>query len=583
MNGFPNNLIAYTKSAAQGARQIRTISLSALRKVFSLMGKTEKIVLGLLLIIALGSFILSLKNIYYQKTTAAAAFGGQFSEGVLGQPAYINPLLAKSEPDVTLTKLVFDALYKYDANGDLSPALAEGLPQISEDQKQYIVTLRKDAKWHNGRSITADDVIYTLQLLKDPSYKSPARAMWQTTTVEKLSDSSVKFSTKDVSGPFANNLTLPILPKNLWQTVDSQNFLLSKYNLEAIGSGPYSIKEIKKLPSGKVQSISLQSFPDYYLGRPKISDLDFLFYDTEEDLLNAFHSREIKAFGFTPLGSNLYVDEDQTEINVLRLPLPQYQVVFFNLNNRTLSDQNIRTALSLATNRQQIIDEVFKGNALLPISPLLFNDGLGKPLEGQSYLEQAKTLLDQNGWPVNQQTGIRTSQKGTPLEITISTNDSLVNSKAAEILANQWRQLEIKVNLAILPAKDLTDSLIKPRDFDVLLFPQKFGADPDPFLFWHSSQVRDPGFNLTGFSDPIADKLITEARTTTNRAEREEKYKQFNDLVTQKAVVLYLDQTEFVYAIDNGIKNINLQSLYDPSQRFSEIGNWYINEKRVFK
>ncbi len=464
------------------------------------------------------------------------------------------------------------------------PTWPQPCPQISADQKQYTVSIRPGAKWQDGTPITADDIVFTIQTLQDPSFKSPLRPLWQSTTVTKLSDYSVKFTTENISGPFIQNLTLPILPKAVWQNVSAQNFLLSKYNLEAIGSGPYSIKEIKKLPSGKVEQITLDANDNYYQGRPKINQIVFKFYDTEDDMLNAFHSREISGFGFVPLGSSLYLDKNQPGASIYTIPLPQYQVVFFNLNNPILSDQNVRTALLLATDRQQIINDVFKGNALLPVSPFVFNDP-SHPfnLPDVTDLGKAESLLNSDGWKIDPKTGSRSNSKGQILSMTISTNDTLVNANAAQDLADQWRQLDIQVNLSVLPAQQLANAVIKPRDFDVLLFPQKFGADPDPFLFWHSSQVKDPGFNLTGFSDPAADQLIIDARTTTDKQKRSMDYQQFNQLIISKTPVIFLDQTEYIYAVDSSVKNINIHYLYDPSQRFEDIGSWYMEEKRIWK
>ena len=99
--------------------------------------------------------------------------GGIYTEGMLGQPTYINPLLATQEPDLSLTDLVFSGLYKYDQNGQLSPDLADGMPIISADQKQYTINLKHNAKWHNGKPLTADDVLFTIQTVQDPSFKSP--------------------------------------------------------------------------------------------------------------------------------------------------------------------------------------------------------------------------------------------------------------------------------------------------------------------------------------------------------------------------------------------------------------------------
>lgn len=583
MNGFSNNLISFTRSVAHGIKEIKNLRLSTFRKVFSLMGRKEKIAILILSLAALTSLIISLSNFYISHTVPAPTTGGIYSEGLVGQPAYINPLLASQDPDSSLVKLVFSGLYKYGDKGQLIPDLADGMPQISEDQKQYTVNLKKNITWHNNKPLTADDVVFTIQTLKDPTYKSPLRALWESTNVEKISGTTVKFTTANISGPFVNNLVLPILPKSLWENVDAQKFLLSEFNLKAIGSGPYAIKEIKKLPSGKVEQITFTANTNFYLGRPKIDQVIIKFYDTDNDVLNAFHSREILGFGFTPLGSNLYLDKEQTQSTIFKTPLPQYQVVFFNITNKILSDQNVRQALTLTTDRQSIINSVFKNNANLPSSPLVFfNANAPKALDTSVDIQKAKTLLDAAGWIIDPKTGNR-AKKGVELKISIATNDTLVNSQAAQILADQWKTLNIQVSLNILPSKQLMDGVLKPRNFDVLLFPQKYGADPDPFLFWHSSQVKNPGFNLTGFNDPKVDKIIVDARATTDHQKREAAYAQFNDLVLAKFPVIFLDQTEFIYALDNSVKNVNLKSLYDPSQRFYDIGNWYIKEKRVWK
>lgn len=554
---------------------------SSLGKVFSLMGKWEKVILICLLALASVNLWLSVKNFYYAHTAPVPSQGGSYSEAFLGQPAYINPLLAHSEPDYSLVKLIFSGLYKYDQNGSLVPDLAEAMPQISDDQKQYTINIKKNAKWQNNKPLTADDVVFTIQLLQDPAYKSPLRAMWQSTTVEKLSDYSVKFTTKDVSGPFLQNLTLPILPKAVWSRVDAQSFLLSENNLKAIGSGPYAIKEIKKLPSGKVDEITFSAFDGYYQTPANIATLSAKFYDTEDDALNALRSREVQGYGFVSLGNSGKLTDNQNGLTTFSLPLPQYQVILFNLNNKILSDDSVRQALSLAVNRQEIINTVFNGKAVLPSSPLLIGQDAAPETPGADLAEASK-LLDQAGWTVDQKTGIR-AKKNQTLELTLATNDLPIDAKAADILAKQWQALNIKINLSVVSTKDLNDNAVKTRNFDILLIPEKFTADPDPFPFWHSSQIKDPGFNLTGFSDAGADKMISQARTTTDPKVRADLYKKIDDLIKQKHAQVLLDQTLYLYSLDNKIQNVSLKTIYEPSQRFYDLPSWYLETSRVWK
>ena len=575
------NIISYIRETLRGIGHIPNLRLSQLRKVFSLMGKKEKIAFWVLLCIALLNMGYGGRNIYYAHTVSAPTYCGIYEEGMVGQPTYINPLLGHSDVDVSLEKLVYSGLYKLDKTGSIIPDLADGLPQISDDQKQYTINLKHTVRWHNDKQFTADDVVFTIQTLQDPAFKSPLRGMWLSTSVEKLSDYQIRFTTKDVSGPFLQNLTLPILPQSIWGKVDPSLFLTSVNNLQAVGTGPYAIKEIRKQSSGKVDQISLDSYSNYFNGKPKIDSIIIKFYDNDDDLLNAFHSKDILSLGYIASGSSLYV-EPGNDTQVLTAPLPQYQVLFYNLTNKALSDQQVRYALSLAINRQDIVNSVFKKNTLLPYSPFTFGEN-DQPADAIVFdAAKAATTLDAAGWKVDSKTNIRT-KNSKPLQVNLATNDSLLNSKTAELIANAWRQMNIQVNLTVLPTKQLTDSVIRTRNFDALIFPLKFGTDPDPFIFFHSSQVRDPGINLTGFSDQSADKLMTEARTTTNMQLREEKYSQLNQLMAEKLPVLFLNQSEYFYAIDKSVSNVSLQTIFDPSDRFYDTPNWYMQKHRVWK
>lgn len=532
------------------------------------------------LTLAATGLLWSIANLYYSTTRPSPGRGGSYTEGFIGQPAYINPVLAFSENDLALTRLIYSGLYKYDGAGRLVPDLAEAMPQISEDQKQYTVTLRQNAKWHNGKPVKADDVVFTVLTVKDPDFKSPLRGAWASTNIEKVDDFTLKFTTKEVSGPFINNLVLPILPQNLWGQTQAANFPLLELNLKAIGSGPFAVKEIKKLASGKVQSITLESFSQFYSGKPYLDQITAKFYDAPQDLLNALHSREITGFGFMPTDDSFYLDEERENIKVFKLAIPQYQTLFFNNLNKTLADVRIRTALSLLISRNSLFGQTAGG--VKPASALsdFYLDKTEAPAPTPD-LEKATNLLEAAGWEKNPASGLW-EKLGLAMEFSLFTNDLLPNARAAENLAQTFRNFGINITLNILPSKQLSETHIKPRQFDLLLYGQKFGADPDPFAFWHSSQTKDPGLNLSGFEDSEADKLIIEARTSTNQNLRLEKYAQLDELLKNRLPVVFLTQTVYTYALDTNIKGISLSKLYDTAGRFYDAPNWYTREDRVW-
>jgi peptide/nickel transport system substrate-binding protein len=579
MNDILQNSISYVKTAKAGFTELKNFRFSYFGKVFSLMGKKEKIAFLLLSLLALASLFFSVKNFYYKHTTPTPAFGGTYTEGIVGQPVYINPILAHTEADLSLVRLVFSSLYKYGPNGEQIPDLAEGFPQISQDQKEYTINLKKDAKWHNGRSLTADDVVFTIQTIKNPEFKSPLRNMWLSTNVEKLSDYSVKFKTKDVSGPFFQNLTVPVISKFLWNKVDPQKFVLSPQNLKAVGSGPYSLKEIQS-SDGKVQKITLVSFGQYYSERAKIENLNFIFYDNQEDTQNALQGKEIDGLGASFGQQEKVLEKNNIIANTVHQN--QYETVFFNTNGKIFNDTTLRQAFTSAVNAQELTEKVFGKYAFAPRSPFAFADT--NNLSGNfltANIETSKTLLDKAGWKLDEKTGQR-MKKNTPLEIAITASDSALQTKTAEELKKTWESLGIKIALNILPIKTLQDTVIGPRNFDILIIPLKIGADPDPFFFWHSSQAKDPGLNLSGFESAAADKLISEARTTTDKKIRADKYAELDKLISAQFPAIFLNQSAYIYSLDKKVKNFSQQILFEPSMRMYNIPNWYIETKRVW-
>ncbi len=583
MTSKVSNLKLRGTQFAAGLRLVPQIRLSVLRKVFSLMGRREKMTITVLAVLAFTSGLFTANQLMATYTQSVPANGGAYREGIIGQPRFINPLLATSDTDQAIIKLVFSGLYRLNNNSEVVPDLAESFPAISEDGLEYTVKMKSNAQWHDGTPVTADDVVFTIQTLQNSAYNSPHRSDWQSTTVEKIDNNTVKFRLKAQSAPFLNNLTLPIISKKVWGNISPADFVLSQGNIEAVGNGPYVIKEVRKLAQGSVQTLLLESFANYHNRRAYIDNLKLNFYEDVEGVLNAIHGKQIDGFGFSPFDQAVRLDESNNEFKVTQLPLPQYQAVFFNTSNRIFSDIHVRKALQQATDIRKIIDEVYNGQGQVISGPILRQhvDGLPEPTIVYN-IEQSKQLLETAGWHYPEGANIR--KKGnTELAFTLSTNNFPLNAKAAELLAAQWSQLGVKVTLNIQPTRELTENVIRPRSYDALLFAQKLGADPDPFLFWHSSQVRNPGLNLSMYANTNADKVMSEARATTDKTERDEKYRQFQEIIGIDVPAIFLVQNVFSYAQKEDIKGLSLSSLSDSTSRFYDLPNWYIDTKRVLK
>lgn len=582
MNGFANNLTVQSKRILQGVRLLPQIRLSVIRRVFSLMGKFERRLLITLLVITVVSSVFAGRNFLQAYTVVAPSEGGSYSEGIIGEPRFINPIYATTSTDRALVNLIYAGLYRYDENGNVVPDLAESFPEISEDKKTYTIKLR-NSEWHNGVPVTANDVVFTIKTLQNPEFNSPRRGDWLSTTVEAKDENTVVFTLKAASGPFLNNLTLPIISEVIWSKVPPADFVLSQGNIQPIGNGPYQIVKVEQLADGEVQSISLKAFPNFHTRTSYLTDLTIKFFQDADSLLKALHGNQIDGFGFNQFENRVSVEQSAKDLVIHQIPLPQYQALFFNTTVKSLGEPRVRQALNIATNKKAILEEVFENQGLLIESPILAQQVANLPAhEAVTDVAAAKTLLDQAGWTYPDGGNVR--RKGNQqLKFKLATNENWINLRAAEMLIDQWRELGVEIELVSLPTKDLNEQIIKPRAYDMLLFAHKLGADPDPFVFWHSSQTKAPGLNLSSYANQTVDRLISEARASTNKEERDAKYLELHDIIRQDLPAIFLVQSVYTYAINDRIHGFSVTNMPDETVRYYNLRDWYINTKRVLK
>ncbi len=283
----------------EGLKRLR--SLKGWRQFFKVLSKKEKIIFSVFLFLFIGSFFSFLVNFYYQNTEIQPAKGGHHIEGVVGSPRFINPVYAAAyDVDRNLTQLVYSGLMKYNQEGKIVPDLAKSY-EILEKGRVYSFTLKKNLKWSDGKPLTTEDIIFTINTIQDPSIKSPVRGKWLGVTAEKLSSSKVRFELQNPSAIFLENCTFKILPKHIWQDVPTQNFPLTVHNLKPVGSGPYKLKELNQDNSGNITSLDLGINPYYAGNSPNISKITFLFFDSEKELIQAFHAGKIKGLPLSSL------------------------------------------------------------------------------------------------------------------------------------------------------------------------------------------------------------------------------------------------------------------------------------------
>ena len=548
-----------------------------------LLSRKERYIILVLGIVIVGSIISIPFVSFLHFTKAAPDYGGSFVEGIVGEPRYINPLLSRtSDVDRDLTTLVYSGLMKYNEEGKLIPDLIKSY-EISSDGLNYTVNLKDNVHWHDGAELTADDVIFTIQIAQNSDYGSMERFNWQGVEMEKIDSYSLIFKLKNKYAQFLNNFTIKIMPKHVWQDVKPINFAFSESNLKPIGSGPYKFSKLKKDQDGRVISYELQANKNYYDGRPYINDITFQFYNSEDELIGGYNKNELDSVGFIS-SKNLKKIKFKQRLNIQQLTIPRYFAAFFNQNqSKLLSDKNIRLALSYATNKDTMVENILEGNGTVVNSPLgadLFETN--QDTQKVPYnLEQAKELLKSSGWDSVGDDGIR-KKKDERLSLKITTSSWPELVAVANTLKEQWAQLGVELNIEVAQTPDL-QQIIKDRSYEILLFGEIMTPDPDPFSLWHSSQKRDPGLNLALYDNQKVDTLLEDARKTLSPTERIKKYDDFQKALAEDVPAIFLYNPYYLYPQTKQIHNFGMKVVGTPSDRFSNVNKWYIETKRTLK
>lgn len=520
--------------------------------------------------------------LYMAATEVVPDRGGGYTEGIVGQPQYINPILSPANmADEDLVHTVYDGLFGYDTEGRITERIAERYTR-SEDGKTYTVTLRSGVKWHDGQEVTAHDVVFTANAIKEQAYRSPLRQNWLGVDVEAQDDRTVIFSLKKPYFGFLDHLTVGILPKHIWETISPDRFALADANLSPVGSGPYRFFDYQKDSSGNILSYSLRAFPEYFQGEPNITKLTFNFYPDEESMIEAYERKEI--MGMSPLTQVKEVSfAERKDTSVHSFHIPRVYGVFFNTSKSVpLAYAEVRDALTKSVDRDAIVREVLGGQGVPATLPFLpFMEG-NPDIPNTPYdLDAANRLLDENGWNRGED-GIR-GKNGVALEFELVAPDLPELVRTADMLRESWQKIGVRMNPRFLPLPELNQDVIRPRAYDALLYGEKTSVNPDFYSFWHSSEREGAGLNLAGFNNTEADEILFKLREESGSDRRRELLGSLLAILGDKDPAVFLYSPDVSYVMADEIKGVNISVANNASYRLSDLRNRYIETKRVWR
>lgn len=584
-------------------------TLKQVQYMGKLLNKKDKLIIRICSLIMIIGLIFVLINSYFLYTKVAPDFGGDYTEGLVGTPQYINPILAQTnDVDLDISTLLFNGLLQYHPDSGLMPDLAKSY-NISEDQKTYTFELRDDIYWHDGRKFNANDVLFTMERIKDPNTKSPLFFNFKGVVVEKIDDLTIRFILEQPFSPFIENLMVGILPAHIWSGVPVQNTNLSDLNIKPIGTGPYKFSALTKdTRTGEIKTYTLERNDKYHESSAYIKKIIFKFYPTFDLAIDALNNKNIQGISFLPKEKLSRLINDRS-LNLNLLNLPQYTALFFNMKKDSiLRDVKLRKALARAINKQEIITNALNDQAQAINSPILPGQ-LGYTEDYSIYqfgIEQAKQELEAADWLLTdyikptttieenteQETENITAEetypfqvrqkKNTYFEIDLTTINQPDNVKIAEMIQKTWQLIGVKTNIKLIELDQIQKEILRDHNYEILLYGENLGYDPDPYPFWHTSQITYPGLNLSSYSNSKIDKILEDARKTTSTETRANYYIEFQKLLAEDVPAIFLYNPTYTYPQSKIIKGFDNHTIIVPANRLTNINDWYIKTKRVF-
>ena len=509
--------------------------------------------------------------------------GGTYVEGMVGLPHYLNPLLSSSQVDRDICALVFGGLTRLDAHGEVEPDLASRW-DVSLDGLTFTFYLRSDVYWHDGVPFTADDVVFTIGWLQSSDFPgSPdlGTELWRGVTVEKLGRYMVRFTLPEPYpyAPFLDYTTIGILPAHILEGVPVASLPNVGFNLHPVGNGPFQVDEIE-VQDEAITTIVLKQYSRYYGTKPYLDRVQFRFYQNNQVVFDAYEAGEVEGIARIP-PSNLPRARILSDLDLFSAQLAEYGIVFLNMEIPLFREQEVRRALLYALDRQRIIDSALEGHALVAHSPLI--PGTWAYDEDVTRYEYdpdvANELLNAAGWVAAEGDGVR-RKGGQILAFTLLTSSEPERMGVAHMLAEQWATLGITVTVETASQLEVREAL-ENRDFEAVIVHLALPGDPDPYPFWHETQIES-GQNYAGFSHRRISEVVEQARVSTNRARRQELYYEFQDIFAQEVPALLLYVPTYTYGVDERIRGVQVEPLMCPSDRFRTISDWWIVPRRVF-
>jgi peptide/nickel transport system substrate-binding protein len=515
------------------------------------------------------------------------ATGGEYAEGLVGSLGRLNPLLDFYNPaDRDIDRLIYSSLVRFDDRGVAVYDLVESMG-ISQDGRIYNFSIRKGVVWHDGKPLTSDDVVFTIDLLHSEELPIPedVRALWEAVEVQALDGQTLQFRLPEPYAPFMDYLAFGILPQHLLGDLTPGELIDSPFNLDPVGSGPYRFDHLIT-EDDQIAGVALTAFEDYYAEPAFIEQFIFRYFPDSPAALSAYQAEEVMGVSHITRDA-LPAALGEANLNLYSGRLPMLSMIFLNLENPEVpffQDANVRRALLMGLNRQRMIDDLLDGQAIIADGPIF--PGSWAYYEGIERIpydpDVAIKMLKEAGFTIPAAGGnVREDSEGQRLSFEMLFPDDPSFEPLAEWIASDWKRLGVGVELKPVPYADLVSDYLEPRTYQVAFVDLNLARspDPDPYPFWHQAQTTG-GQNYSRWDDRQASEYLEQARVEVDITERTRLYHNFQVRFTSELPALPLFYPVYNYAVDDQVQGVTMGPLFDTSDRLATAPQWFLLAER---
>lgn len=482
--------------------------------------------------------------------------GGRFVMALSGDPGMLNPAITTAGPVHQAAHLLYDGLVDRTDDGELLPQLAESW-EVEDDGARYRFRLRDDVVWHDGEPFTAEDVRYTYEeVLLEFHGRTRASVGSALDRLEVVDDHTIEFHFREPYGPLLQQLDVaegPILPSHLFAGTDPND---NPANREPVGTGPFRFVSWQD-----DAELVYERNPDYFLAdRPLLDEVVLRIIPDAASQVLALQAGEIDLVTSVP-GPDLEAvraDEQLETISTFRGAGGSNcsMTWAFNLEDDLLGQQEVRTALAQAVDRDAFVTSVLFGAGRAADAPL---HGALAWAQGDARFpeldrEAAAAALDDLGWTEDGDgsrvaTGVEGVEDGTPLTIDVAHFPQF--GPYTDLLRSQLLELGVELESRPLEPPVLVETVFTERDFDTALISYCQGPDPEigARRMIDSAQIGPVPFsNAAAYRNEEVDRLLAEAVREVDLEARGALYAELQEILVEELPYLMLVEGEGVLA-----------------------------------